>query len=124
MKKTKYSSIINITSIGSVQGFSNNSGYVSSKGGLRMLTKALAIDYSKKNVRVNNIVPGYIHTDMTNKSFLDKKKNNQRLARTILERWGSAEDIASAAIFLSSKASKFITGTDLIVDGGWLAKGI
>ena len=124
MKKTKYSSIINITSIGSIQGFSNNPGYVASKGGLRMLTKALAIDYSKKNVRVNNIVPGYIHTDMTNKSFQDEKKNNQRSERTILERWGSAEDIASAAIFLSSKASKYITGTDLTVDGGWLAKGI
>jgi len=124
MKKNKFSSIINVSSIGSIQGFSRNPGYVASKGGVRMLTKALAIDYSKKNIRVNNIVPGYIHTDMTNKSFLNKKKNQQRSDRTILGRWGSSSDIASAAIFLSSSASRYITGTDLIVDGGWLAKGI
>jgi 2-deoxy-D-gluconate 3-dehydrogenase len=61
---------------------------------------------------------------MTNKSFLNKKKNQQRSDRTILGQWGTRNDIASAAIFLSSSASRYITGTDLIVDGGWLAKGI
>ena len=124
MKKNKFSSIINITSIGSIQGFSGNPGYVASKGGLRMLTKALAIDYAKKNVRVNNIVPGYIHTDMTSLSFYDAKKNSQRSERTIMQRWGNSEDVAFASIFLASKASNYITGTDLVVDGGWLAKGI
>lgn len=124
MKKNKFSSIINITSIGSIQGFSGNPGYVASKGGLGMLTKALAIDYAKKNVRVNSIVPGYIHTDMTSLSFNDLKKHKQRSSRTIMLRWGSPKDIASASIFLASKASNYITGSDLVVDGGWLAKGI
>ena len=117
-------SIINITSIGSILGFPGNPGYVSSKGGLRSLTKALAEDLSIKNIRVNNIAPGYIRTDMTEDSFLNSALNKQRMDRMMIKRWGSVEDIGSAAIFLASNASSYITGTDIIVDGGWTAKGI
>jgi NAD(P)-dependent dehydrogenase (short-subunit alcohol dehydrogenase family) len=117
-------SIINITSIGSMLGFPNNPGYIASKGGVMALTKALAIDLSPKSIRVNNIVPGYIKTRMTEKSFKDKKLYNERLDRMIIKRWGSVEDITGAAIFLASSASSYITGTDVIIDGGWTAKGL
>ncbi len=116
--------IINITSIGSILGFPDNPGYVASKGGIRALTKALAEDLSENNIRVNNIAPGYTKTDMTQKSFSDLELNKQRVDRMMIKRWGSVEDIAAAAIFLASNASSYITGTDLIVDGGWTAKGI
>jgi len=117
-------SIINVTSIGSLQGFPNNPGYVASKGGLRMLTKSLALDFSKKNIRVNNIVPGYISTDMTKGSRDDALLYEERLDRMIIKRWGETEDLMGAAIYLASNASSYVTGTDLIVDGGWIAKGL
>ena len=117
-------SIINITSIGSVLGFPENPGYIASKGGVMALTKSLAMDLSPKNIRVNNIVPGYIETDMTKKSFKDTELYNERLSRMIIKRWGNVEDIAGAAIFLASNSSSYMTGTDIVIDGGWTAKGI
>jgi NAD(P)-dependent dehydrogenase (short-subunit alcohol dehydrogenase family) len=118
------SSIINITSIGSMLGFPENPGYVASKGGVMALTKSLAMDLSLKNIRVNNIVPGYIKTDMTKKSFEDEVLHNERLNRMIIKRWGEVEDITGAAIFLASDASSYMTGSDVAIDGGWMAKGI
>jgi len=120
----KGGSIINVTSIGSLQGFPGNPGYVASKGGLRLLTKSLAIDFSYKGIRVNNLVPGYTITDMTKKSHNDPKMNQERLSRMMLKRWGEVEDIAGVAVFLASDASSYMTGTDVIVDGGWTAKGL
>ena len=117
-------SIINITSIGSVMGFPGNPGYVAAKGGLRMMTKALAVDYGTSGIRVNALAPGYIHTDMTEKSFADPKLNEQRRKHTCLDRWGAVEDLVGAAIFLASDASAYITGQDIFVDGGWTAKGL
>ena len=117
-------SIINITSIGSFLSFPDNPGYISSKGGLRSLTKALAEDLSAKEIRVNNIAPGYIRTDMTENSFSDSVLNKQRIDRMMIKRWGTVEDISAAAIFLASDASSYITGTDIVIDGGWTAKGI
>lgn len=121
---TRGSSVINITSIGGSFGFPNNPSYVSSKGGLKMLTKALAVDYGKDGIRFNNIAPGYIHTSMTEKSFNDDIKYKNRKNHTCLDRWGIPEDLVGAAIFLASDASKYVTGIDLYVDGGWTAKGM
>ena len=118
------SSVINITSIGGTLGFPNNPAYVASKGGLRMLTKALAVDHGKDGIRFNNIAPGYIHTDMTDKSWKDEDKFKNRKDHTCLDRWGQPEDLVGAAIFLASDASKYVTGIDLYVDGGWTAKGM
>jgi len=117
-------SIIHITSICSVQGFPNNPGYIASKGGLRMLSKSLALDFSKYNIRVNNIVPGYIATDMTKTSREDPILYEDRLKRMIIPRWGETKDIVGAAIYLASNASSYVTGIDLVVDGGWTAKGL
>jgi len=121
---TEGGSIINISSIGSLQGFPGNPGYVASKGGVRMLSKSLALDFGKKQIRVNNLVPGYIKTDMTLKSHSDPELNNERLERMILKRWGVTQDLVGAAIYLASNASSYVTGADVIVDGGWTAKGL
>ncbi|MBF0249320.1 MAG: SDR family oxidoreductase [Alphaproteobacteria bacterium] len=124
MKTQGGGSIINITSLGSVLGFPDNPAYVASKGGLRALTKALANDFGPYGIRVNNLAPGYIHTDMTRQSHDNPEEHERRKRHTMLGRWGDPEDLVGAAIFLASRASAYITGQDIFVDGGWTAKGL
>ncbi len=124
MAKNKIGSIINITSLGAHQGFKGNPSYQISKSGIRQLTKSLARDWGKYGIRVNNICPGYIKTSMTSKSFNNKKEKRKRQNRTILNRWGKPIDLVGPSIFLLSNASSYITGSDIIVDGGWLANGM
>ncbi|MGU3537385.1 SDR family oxidoreductase [Methylobacterium sp. A54F] len=118
------SSIVNVTSIGSVMGFPDNPGYIASKGALRMMTRALAVDLGARGIRVNALAPGYIHTAMTAGSYADTVEHARRSAHTCLGRWGTVDDLVGAAIFLLSDASAYVTGTDLFVDGGWTAKGL
>lgn len=117
-------SIINITSINAELAFPDNPAYVTFKGALKQLSKALALDLAKYGVRVNCIGPGYFRTDMTKKSYADPVLHEERRRRTILGRWGEPDDLAGAVIFLASKASSYVTGADLYVDGGWLVKGL
>jgi NAD(P)-dependent dehydrogenase (short-subunit alcohol dehydrogenase family) len=124
MAAQKSGSIAVVTSIGATQGFPGNPAYVASKGGLRMLSKALALDWGGLNIRVNALAPGYVETDMTKGSFNDPAKREARSARTMLGRWGKASELVGAAIFLMSDASSYMTGADLVVDGGWTAKGL
>ena len=124
MKTCKSGSIINITSIASNLGFPLNPSYISSKAGLAGLTRSLSYDFAKYGIRVNNLVPGYFKTDMTKDSFLNSKMNNERSSRSLLLRWGEPSELVGPAIFLASSASSFVTGTDLVVDGGWSVKGI
>ena len=124
MQKSGGGSIINVTSINSALGFPGNPGYVAAKGGLRMLTRALAIDYGKHNIRVNALAPGYIRTAMTAGSYADPAQREARTARMIIDRYGEPQDLVGAAIFLASPASAYVTGIDLFVDGGWTAKGL
>ena len=88
------------------------------------MTKALAYDLSKLKIRVNSICPGYIKTRMTKISQKNSSLSKQRINSTLLKRWGKSEDLLGAIIYLSSEASSFVTGTEIIVDGGWLAKGL
>ena len=115
-------SIINITSLNSELGFPNNPPYVATKGGLKQLTKSLAVDLGRHNIRVNNIGPGYIRTNMTKQGWLNNREEIEK--RTILGRWGEPQDLIGAVVFLLSKASSYITGQDIYVDGGYLAKGL
>ncbi len=124
MLKNKKGSIINITSINAELGFPNNPAYVASKGGLKMLTKALARDWGINGIRVNNIGPGYMKTEMTKKSYSNEKLRNARRANTMLNRWGEPKDLIGPCIFLASDASGYITGQDIYVDGGWTANGL
>ena len=104
--------------------FPNNPSYIASKGALKQLTKSYSYDLAKYEIRVNNIGLGYFHTSMTDKSWNDKIMKQQRIDKTILGRWGLEDDLYGPIIFLASDASKYITGIDLYVDGGWLTKGI
>ena len=124
MKDQGGGSIINITSIGAELGFPNNPAYIAAKGALKQLTRSLALDLGSFGIRVNNIGPGYFRTDMTKGSWNDPQLEEDRIRRTILGRWGEPDDLAGAVIFLASEASRYITGQDLYVDGGWLAKGL
>ena len=124
MKRQKQGSIINITSINAELGFPRNPAYVASKGGLKMLGKALAKDWGKYGIRVNNLGPGYIKTDITKKSYSNKKLREERAKHTMLGRWGEKDDLVGPCIFLASDASSYITGQDVYVDGGWLANSI
>ena len=124
MAKSGGGSIINITSINSVVGFPGNPGYVAAKAGLRMMTKGLAMDLVKDNIRVNNVAPGYIETSMTKGSFSNPETYEQRRRHMIIPRWGQPEDLVGATIYLASNASAYVTGQDIFVDGGWTAKGM
>ena len=124
MSKRKKGAIINITSLGAERGFIGNPSYQVSKAGLKQLTKALACDWGQKNIRINNICPGYIKTPMTLRSFENSKLKKNRDTRMILKRWGEPKDLVGPCIFLASDSSSYITGSDIFVDGGWLAKGL
>jgi gluconate 5-dehydrogenase len=124
MKRSGGGSIINVTSINSELGFPGNPGYVAAKGGLRALTKALALDLAPANIRVNALAPGYIRTAMTAASYADPAARAARLARMMQQRFGEPEELVGAAIFLASPASSYVTGADLVVDGGWTARGL
>ena len=114
--------IINITSINAELAFPDNPAYVSMKHGLKGLTKALAKDYAKYNIRVNAIGPGYFRTKMTNKSWFNNR--DEITKKTLLGRWGEPDDIMGAVIFLCSDASSYITGQTIYIDGGWLVNGL
>jgi NAD(P)-dependent dehydrogenase (short-subunit alcohol dehydrogenase family) len=124
MKKQGKGSIINITSINAEAAWPNNPAYIVVKSGLRMLTKAVARDFGLYGVRANNVSPGYVHTRMTSKSYTDMDAYRIRSEKTMLGRWGQPEEIANTCLFLASDASSYITGADIRVDGGWIAKGL
>ena len=124
MMKVSGASIVNITSLNSEMAFPNNPAYVASKGALKQLTKSIALDYGKYNIRCNNVGPGYMMTDMTKKSWSNPEMYRERKNKTVLGRWGSAKDLIGIISFLLSDSSEYITGQDVYVDGGWLIKGL
>jgi NAD(P)-dependent dehydrogenase (short-subunit alcohol dehydrogenase family) len=118
-------SIINIGSINSFMAFENEVAYDASKGGVLMLTRATALDFAKKNIRVNCICPGAISTPLLetifNESPNPEEMKQAMIGRHPLHRIGSPEEVARAILFLASDDSSFITGAALAVDGGILA---
>ncbi len=114
--------IVNIASVLSFQGGIRVPAYTASKGAIAQLTKALANEWAAKNIQVNAIAPGYIRTTNTTALQADKVRNRQILERIPAGRWGDPPDLAGAAIFLASRASDYVTGTILSVDGGWLSR--
>lgn len=114
--------IVNIASLLSFQGGITVPAYTASKSGVAGLTKALANEWAKFNVNVNAIAPGYMVTNNTTALRADETRNRQILERIPAGRWGESEDIAGAAVFLSSAASEYLQGHILVVDGGWMAR--
>lgn len=96
--------------------------YTASKSGVGGLTKAMANEWSSKGININAIAPGYIQTNNTVALQNDAARNQQIVARIPAGRWGRAEDLGGAAVFLASKASDYVDGHILAVDGGWLAR--
>ncbi len=113
--------IINIGSLLCHSARPTNAPYASSKGGLLMLTKSLAVEWAKYNINVNAIGPGYITTELTEPLWSDEDFNKWVLSKTPLARWGQPEDLVGTAVLLASSAGDFITGQIVYVDGGWLA---
>ncbi len=114
--------IINIASLLSFQGGINVPAYTASKSAVAGLTKALANEWAKNDINVNAIAPGYIATNNTASLQADETRNRQILERIPAGRWGKAEDIAGAAVFLSAPASDYMNGHILTVDGGWMGR--
>ena len=123
-KNVDEGSIINITSLAAERAFPDNPSYIASKGGLKMLTKYYAKSLGQYGIRANNVGPGYIVTDMTTKSYSDKLTRERREKHTLLGRWGDTKDVAGVCLFLASKESKYLTGQDLYIDGGWTTNGL
>jgi 2-deoxy-D-gluconate 3-dehydrogenase len=120
MKEGGGGKIINIGSMLSIFGASFAPAYGASKGGVVQLTKALAVAWAKDNIQVNAVLPGWIDTDLTRKAREEVSGLNAMvLMRTPAKRWGKPEDHAGVAVFLASKASDFVTGTFIPVDGGY-----
>ncbi len=113
--------IINIGSLTCHGARPTTAAYASSKGGLLMLTKTLAVEWAKYNINVNAIGPGYIATELTKPLLNDDEFNKWVLSKTPLGRWGQPDDLVGTAVLLASKAGDFITGQIINVDGGWLA---
>jgi len=114
--------IVNIASLLSFQGGINVPAYTASKSGVAGLTKAFANEWAKENINVNAIAPGYMATNNTTALRADETRNRQILERIPAGRWGEAEDLAGAVVFLSSAASEYLQGHILVVDGGWMAR--
>ena len=114
--------IIFTASLLSFQGGITVPGYAASKGGIAQLTKGLANEWSSKGVNVNAIAPGYISTDNTEALRADATRSKSILDRIPAGRWGEAEDLQGAAVFLASSASNYVNGIVLPVDGGWLGR--
>ena len=114
-------SIINIASLMSEAARPGVSPYAVSKGAVKLLTKALAVEWAEHGINVNAIGPGWIRTDLNISLQADPKFSGWVEERTPLGRWGIPEDVATTAVFLASEAAGFITGQVLYVDGGWLA---
>ena len=122
MKEKKFGRIINMTSIMSHVSFPHRTGYSATKAGLLGMTRALALELAEFNITANGISPGPFATEINKAILEDPERNAQFLSRIPLGRWGKVEEVGSLAVYLCSEEAGFITGTDIIIDGGWLAQ--
>lgn len=124
MTANGYGRIVNIASLGTYVSLFEVAAYSASKAAVASLTKSLAIEWAKKGVNVNAIAPGVFRTALNQKLLDETPRGQEFLMRTPMGRFGNVEELAGAAVFLSSEAASFITGEVLVVDGGFLASGV
>ena len=122
MRTSGGGSIINLSSIAGLVGSAYSASYNATKGAVRLLTKSTAIQYAKDGIRANSIHPGLIDTLMASELLSDPDLQVKRLASTPMGRTGTAEEIAYGALFLASDESSFMTGSELVIDGGFTAQ--
>ena len=119
MVKRRRGKIINIASMFAFFGSGLVPSYSASKGALVQLTKSMAIELAPFNIQVNAIAPGFFETDMTEPVKTMPQLYQEVIARTPAGRWGNPDELAGTAVFLASRASDFVTGTTIVVDGGF-----
>ena len=122
MRKAGGGSIINISSVAGLVGSRTSTAYSASKGAVRLFTKSAAVQYGAEGIRSNSIHPGPIDTTMGDQVWPDAGSREEAIERTVLKRIGTPEDIANGALFLASDESSFMTGTELVIDGGITAQ--
>ena len=122
LRKAGGGSIINISSIYGIVGSETSAAYHASKGAVRIFTKAAAIQYAADGIRVNSVHPGFVDSTMTAASHALPEVHNLRISRTPLGRMGTPEDIAAGILYLASDESSFVTGSELVIDGGMTAR--
>ena len=115
-------SVINVSSVAGHGGLPRSVPYCASKGGVELLTKALALDWARRKVRVNALAPGWVDTDLTHRLLEHEVFGTRLLERTPLGRFATPLDMAGGVVFLASDASAFMTGQSLVIDGGWGAE--
>jgi gluconate 5-dehydrogenase len=121
LKRAGWGRLINVTSIFASRSFRYRSSYASSKGAMLQLTRTLAIEWAGENITVNAISPGPFVTDMTRPLLDDQEAYRQFCANIPLGRFAEPQEIMTACLFLASRASSYVTGADIAVDGGWMA---
>jgi len=122
MKGQNYGRIINMTSIMSHVALPGRSAYAASKHGLLGFTRALALELASEKITVNGISPGPFATEMNTPIMQNPETNQQFVSNIPLGRWGKVEEIGKLAVYLCSEEAGFITGTDILIDGGWTAR--
>ena len=122
MRRAGGGSIINISSVYGLVGSAGSSAYHASKGAVRLLTKSTAIQYASEGIRANSVHPGIIETPMTEATLADPERSQSWMDGTPLGRRGVPEDVAYGVLFLASDQSSFMTGSELVIDGGWTAQ--
>jgi NAD(P)-dependent dehydrogenase (short-subunit alcohol dehydrogenase family) len=122
MRKAGGGSIINISSTAGLVGSKTSAAYSASKGAVRIFTKSTAVQYAAEGIRANSIHPGPIDTDMGDQVWPDATSREAAVARTAIARIGTADDIAYGALYLASDESSFVTGSELVIDGGVTAQ--
>lgn len=115
-------SIINVASLVSFQGGITVPAYAAAKGGVAQLTKALSNEWASKGINVNAVAPGYVATEMNTALLNDQDRAKSILERIPAGRWGTAEDFKGVTVFLAGKASRYVSGSVMLVDGGWMGR--
>jgi len=118
MQRQGGGAIVNVSSILGLMGSYSQAAYCAAKGGVRVLTKAAAVQHAKDNIRVNSVYPGWTFTPGTSAGFSRPELAQPRLARCPMGRFGKPEEIACGILFLASDEASFCTGTELVIDGG------
>lgn len=122
MRKGGGGSIINTSSVMGLVGSPTSPAYSAAKGAIAIFTKSAALQYAKENIRINSVHPGYADTPLTVQRFSDPAMRQVLLDRTPMGRLGSAEDIANGVLFLASDEASWVTGSELVIDGGMTAQ--
>ena len=122
MRNAGGGSIINVSSIYGLVGSETSTAYHAAKGAIRLFTKAAAIQYAPENIRVNSVHPGYAHTPLTDRGYQDPVYFENIRSRIPMGRVGNAWDIANGMLYLASDESSFVTGSELVIDGGTTAQ--